>query len=337
MTHSSFEKARELSKQGLWTAAVTLLREQDVAAVADFMMTLPFEEQRALFRAMPVEFAASLIADFPYFHSYVLLHSRPAPEMHKIVDAMNPTDRDLFLDALPEEAWQSLMNELEATRGAGAEGHRGCGTSRGRACGDSRPATPKHIIEARQIGKSYQQPDGRQIQVIAPVDLSIEADSIVALLGPSGSGKSTMLRMLSGLAAPSSGEVLWHDTPMPQCHPNVAIVFQSFALFPWLTVLENVETPLLARGDGAGGAAPAGSSGAGLRRIEKFRDGLPQGIVGRNEAARGICAGAGRRAGDSVHGRTVLGAGRADRGESARRIDGACGLRRKFPRAPFFW
>ncbi len=250
MAPSSFEKARELSKQGLWTAAVALLRAQDVAAVADFMLTLPFEEQRALFGAMPAEFAASLIANFPYFHSYVLLHSRPAPEMHEIMEAMNSTDRESFLDSLPEEAWQSLMNEL-------AQPHRAPG-ARAIAVAEPavegvaipRPATPMHIIEARQIGKSYQQPDGRQIQVVAPVDISIEAGTILALLGPSGSGKSTLLRMLSGLAIPSTGNVLWHDTPMPQCHPNVAIVFQSFALFPWLTVLENVETPLLARGVG---------------------------------------------------------------------------------------
>src|SRR6202021_185743 len=104
------------------------------------------------------------------------------------------------------------------------------------------------IIEARQIEKSYTQPDGRQIQVIAPVDFSIEPDTIIALLGPSGSGKSTLLRMLSGLAQPTSGEVLWHGRPMGKCQPNVAIVFQSFALFPWLTVLDNVEAPLMARG-----------------------------------------------------------------------------------------
>jgi NitT/TauT family transport system ATP-binding protein len=68
------------------------------------------------------------------------------------------------------------------------------------------------------------------------------------LLGPSGSGKSTLLRIISGLAAHTAGEVLWHGQPMHGCRPNVAIVFQSFALFPWLTVLENVEAPLLARG-----------------------------------------------------------------------------------------
>jgi NitT/TauT family transport system ATP-binding protein len=104
------------------------------------------------------------------------------------------------------------------------------------------------IIEARAVEKFYPQPDGRRIQVIAPTDLSVRAGELVALLGPSGSGKSTLLRMLTGLARPSSGSVLWHGEPLDGRQPNVAIVFQSFALFPWLRVIENVEAPLLARG-----------------------------------------------------------------------------------------
>ncbi len=111
-----------------------------------------------------------------------------------------------------------------------------------------RPAAAAPILEARLVEKKYTQPDGHEIQVISPVNLSVEQDVILALLGPSGCGKSTMLRMLSGLAAPSGGEVLWHGKPIGDARPNVSIVFQSFALFPWLTVLENVEAPLLARG-----------------------------------------------------------------------------------------
>ena len=107
------------------------------------------------------------------------------------------------------------------------------------------------IIQGRGIEKSYIQPDGNRIEVIAPVDLAIEPGKIIALLGPSGCGKSTLLRILSGLAKPTSGEVLWHGKPLDGQVPNVAIVFQSFALFPWLTVLENVEAPLEARGVGA--------------------------------------------------------------------------------------
>jgi len=104
------------------------------------------------------------------------------------------------------------------------------------------------IIEAVAIEKSYPQPDGTRIQVISPTNLVIEPGKIIALLGPSGCGKSTLLRMLTGLSQPSSGMLAWHGKPLNGQMPNVAIVFQSFALFPWLTVLDNVEAPLEARG-----------------------------------------------------------------------------------------
>lgn len=104
------------------------------------------------------------------------------------------------------------------------------------------------IIEARKLEKFYPQPDGQRIQVIAPTDLAIYPGQIIALLGPSGCGKSTMLRMLTGLSPTSSGDVYWHGHPVAGETPNVSIVFQSFALFPWMTVIENVEAPLEARG-----------------------------------------------------------------------------------------
>jgi NitT/TauT family transport system ATP-binding protein len=104
------------------------------------------------------------------------------------------------------------------------------------------------IIEARQIEKFYSQPDGGRVQVIAPTDLAIYPGQIIALLGPSGCGKSTLLRMMTGLSPASAGSVLWHGQPVRGESPNVSIVFQSFALFPWLSVLENVEAPLEARG-----------------------------------------------------------------------------------------
>jgi NitT/TauT family transport system ATP-binding protein len=108
-------------------------------------------------------------------------------------------------------------------------------------------STEGPIIEARKVEK-YFPADGNRIEVIAPTDLAVYPDKIVALLGPSGSGKSTLLRILTGLAQPSEGAVFWHGHPLETQIPNVAIVFQSFALFPWLTVLENVEAPLAARG-----------------------------------------------------------------------------------------
>jgi NitT/TauT family transport system ATP-binding protein len=106
------------------------------------------------------------------------------------------------------------------------------------------------LIEARQVEKYYAQEGDNRIQVIAPTDLAVYPDEILAVLGPSGSGKSTLLRMLTGLSTPSAGQILWHGQPVVGPCENVSIVFQSFALFPWLTVLENVEAPLKARGVG---------------------------------------------------------------------------------------
>ena len=113
----------------------------------------------------------------------------------------------------------------------------------------SSPSTsPAPIIEARKLEKFYSQPDGSRIQVISATDLAVYPGQIIALLGPSGCGKSTLLRMLTGLSPASAGSVFWHGEPVRDGSPNVSIVFQSFALFPWLTVLENVEAPLEARG-----------------------------------------------------------------------------------------
>ncbi len=107
---------------------------------------------------------------------------------------------------------------------------------------------PEAIIRAERVEKYYAQPSENRIQVISPTDLAIVPGEIVALLGPSGSGKSTLLRMLTGLSRPSAGEVYWHGRPISESQSNVSIVFQSFALFPWLTVLQNVEAPLQAKG-----------------------------------------------------------------------------------------
>ena len=109
-------------------------------------------------------------------------------------------------------------------------------------------ANPEPIIEARKLEKFYPQPDGGRIQVIAATDLAVYPGQIIAMLGASGCGKSTLLRMLTGLSPASAGSVFWHGAPVGDGAPNVSIVFQSFALFPWLTVLENVEAPLEARG-----------------------------------------------------------------------------------------
>ena len=243
------EKLQELLSQRKWEPSFELLRGLSPSAAADLIMGMRFEEQQLLFRQLPIPLAATIINHLPYFHAYVLLHSRPVHEMASIVEAMKPGERDHFLDALPEEAWTSLMDDLaEAGSDAASGAAEISEVAQEKEIAAQPAADEKPIIEARGIEKSFKQKDGSDIQVIAPVDLSLESGTIIALLGPSGSGKSTLLRILSGLDAPTAGEVLWHGEPLGACSPNVAIVFQSFALFPWLTVLENVESPLLARG-----------------------------------------------------------------------------------------
>src|SRR5229473_1561661 len=102
------------------------------------------------------------------------------------------------------------------------------------------------ILAAEGITKYYAGKDQR-ILVLDNITLELREGEFVALLGPSGSGKSTLLRILAGLLPPSSGQVFFKGEPQYGPNPHVAIVFQSFALFPWLTVLQNVELGLEAQ------------------------------------------------------------------------------------------
>src|SRR5512136_54929 len=110
-------------------------------------------------------------------------------------------------------------------------------------------AATKQLIALAGVGKSYKQPNGQEITILEPIDLELVPGQIVALLGPSGSGKSTLMRMIAGLVPPTRGQILYHNRPLVGLNSGVAIVFQNFALYPWLTVLENVELGLKAKGE----------------------------------------------------------------------------------------
>jgi NitT/TauT family transport system ATP-binding protein len=104
------------------------------------------------------------------------------------------------------------------------------------------------LLEVRGVCKSFRKPDGDQLVVLENVNLTLRPGEIVGLLGRSGSGKSTLLRSIAGLDAPSGGAVDYLGHPVAGPALGIAMVFQSFALFPWLTVLENVQIGLEALG-----------------------------------------------------------------------------------------
>ncbi len=111
---------------------------------------------------------------------------------------------------------------------------------------DASVATP--LLEVRACQQSYHKDSSADLLVLDNVNVSIATGEIVGLLGRSGSGKSTLLRIVAGLLRPTAGEVLWQGKAVSGPTLGVAMVFQSFALFPWLTVEENVELGLEAQG-----------------------------------------------------------------------------------------
>jgi NitT/TauT family transport system ATP-binding protein len=105
-----------------------------------------------------------------------------------------------------------------------------------------------NLLDLRSVCRSFPKGSGEELVVLEKVDLTIHSGEIVGLLGRSGSGKSTLLRIIAGLIAPSSGDAKCRGEAIVGPPNGVSMVFQSFALFPWLTVLQNVELGLEALG-----------------------------------------------------------------------------------------
>lgn len=104
------------------------------------------------------------------------------------------------------------------------------------------------LCEAKSISIQFTAPDGHILPVLENIDLQVYPHEILAIIGPSGCGKSTLLRILAGLISPSAGQILYHGKPHKGLLPHFSFVFQSFALYPWMTVLQNIEMVLVPLG-----------------------------------------------------------------------------------------
>ena len=96
------------------------------------------------------------------------------------------------------------------------------------------------LLTLTGIGRNFKVKGAEKTAILKDVNISVKEGEFVAILGPSGAGKSTLLRIIAGLISPSAGTVSYLGHPITGVNPGVAMVFQSFALFPWLTILDNV-------------------------------------------------------------------------------------------------
>ncbi|MEV7008429.1 nitrate/sulfonate/bicarbonate ABC transporter ATP-binding protein [Streptosporangium sp. NPDC051022] len=135
------------------------------------------------------------------------------------------------------------------------------------------------LLTVTGLTKSYAGADG-ELPVLAGIDLSVHEGEIVALLGKSGSGKSTLLRCLAGLIPPSSGTVSYRGAPLRGANPGTAMVFQTFALLPWLTVQQNVEVGLEARGVAPAARREAALTAIDLIGLDGFESAYPKELSG---------------------------------------------------------
>ena len=140
------------------------------------------------------------------------------------------------------------------------------------------PSLP--VLEMRNICKAYAKPSGELLSVLADINITIRESEIVGLLGRSGSGKSTLLRIAGGLVKPSSGEARYLGTPITGPAEGIAVVFQTFALFPWLTVLENVEAGLDALGLSRDEGRRRALSAIDLIGLDGFQSAYPRELSG---------------------------------------------------------
>ena len=136
------------------------------------------------------------------------------------------------------------------------------------------------ILDLRKVCMVFKRPSGEPLPVLENIDMSMREAEIVGLLGRSGSGKSTLLRIAGGLIKPTSGTVSYGGKPLIGPAEGIAVVFQTFALLPWLTVLENVEAGLYALGLPRAESRRRAESAIDLIGLDGFQSAYPRELSG---------------------------------------------------------
>jgi NitT/TauT family transport system ATP-binding protein len=144
----------------------------------------------------------------------------------------------------------------------------------------SEQARPGPLISVRGLSKSFSGPDGHPVPVLEGINLDVAEGEFVALLGRSGSGKSTLLRCIAGLMAPTDGEVLFRGQRLVGTNRDTTMVFQTFALLPWLTVQQNVEIGLEARKVPPGPRAERALRAIDLVGLDGYESAYPKELSG---------------------------------------------------------
>jgi NitT/TauT family transport system ATP-binding protein len=136
------------------------------------------------------------------------------------------------------------------------------------------------LLQIQSCCQSFPKPDGKELLVLNDINFTLKQGEIVGLLGRSGSGKSTLLRLISGLARPTAGSVVYRGHQITGPAPGIAMVFQTFALFPWLTVLENVELGLEALGLPGDDVRRRALAGIDLIGLDGYESAYPRELSG---------------------------------------------------------
>ena len=143
-----------------------------------------------------------------------------------------------------------------------------------------RPQPGRVMLDVRGVRQAYSKGGSNSLLVLDNVNMQLREGEIVGLLGRSGSGKSSLLRIVAGLVRPRGGEVTWQGQPIDGPPPGIAMVFQSFALFPWLTVLENVEIGLEPLGVPAAERRQRSLEAIALIGLDGFENAYPKELSG---------------------------------------------------------